>query len=48
MFILMQVGDKVMVPPNVNDQHVAEHFPQGLEVRKDLPSGKGYIRMAQV
>ena len=43
-----KVGEKVMVPPNVKDEDVAKHFPQGVEVRKDLPSGKGYIRMAQV
>ncbi|CAF0893187.1 unnamed protein product [Rotaria sordida] len=43
-----KVGEKVMVPPNVKDEDVAKHFPQGVEVRRDLPSGKGYIRMAQV
>jgi len=43
-----KVGEKVMVPPNVKDEDVAKHFPQGVEVKKDLPSGKGYIRMAQV
>ncbi|CAF3687703.1 unnamed protein product [Rotaria sp. Silwood1] len=43
-----KVGEKVMVPPNVKDEDVAKNFPQGVEVRKDLPSGKGYIRMAQV
>jgi len=43
-----KVGDKVMVPPNVKDEDIAKHFPQGVEVRKDLPSGKGYIRIVQV
>ncbi|CAF1121706.1 unnamed protein product [Adineta steineri] len=43
-----KTGDKVMVPPNVKDEDVAKHFPQGVEIKKDLPSGKGYIRMAQV
>jgi hypothetical protein len=37
-----------MVPPSVKDEDVIKHFPQGVEVRKDLPSGKGYIRLAQV
>jgi len=43
-----KVGEKVMVPPSVKDEDVAKNFPQGVEVRSDLPSGKGYIRMAQV
>jgi hypothetical protein len=37
-----------MVPPNVKDEDVKKYFPQGVEIRKDLPSGKGYIRLAQV
>jgi len=43
-----KLGEKVMVPPNVKDEDIAKHFPQGVQVKKDLPSGKGYIRMAQV
>ena len=43
-----KVGEKVMVPPNVKDEDVKKFFPQGVEVRGDLPSGKGYIRMAQL
>ena len=43
-----KVGERVMVPPNVKDEDVAKFFPQGVEVKRDLPSGKGYIRMAQV
>ncbi|CAF1123534.1 unnamed protein product [Rotaria sordida] len=43
-----KVGDKVMVPPNVKDEDVKKYFPQGVQIKNDLPSGKGYIRMAQV
>jgi hypothetical protein len=35
-----------MVPPNVKD--IATHFPPDVENKNDLPSAKGYIRMAQV
>jgi hypothetical protein len=37
-----------MVPPSVKDEDVQKHFPQGVQIKTDLPSGKGYIRMAQV
>ncbi|CAF4525297.1 unnamed protein product [Rotaria sp. Silwood2] len=43
-----KVGDKVMVPPNVDDNEVEKYFPQGVAVKTDLPSGKGYIRTADV
>jgi len=43
-----KVGDKVMVPPNVKDEDIQKHFPQGLQIKSDLPSGKQYIRMAQI
>jgi len=43
-----KVGEKVMVPPNVKDEDVQKYFPQGVEIKKDLPSGKGYIRMTHV
>ncbi|CAF3626450.1 unnamed protein product [Rotaria sp. Silwood1] len=43
-----KVGDKVMVPLNVDDNEVEEYFPQGLTVKRDLPSGKGYIRTADI
>lgn len=43
-----KLGEKVMVPPNVKDEDVKKHFPQGVQIRTDLPSGKPYIRMTQV
>ncbi|CAF3025724.1 unnamed protein product [Rotaria socialis] len=43
-----KVGDKVMVPPSVKDEDVQKYFPQGVQIKNDLPSGKSYIRMAQV
>lgn len=43
-----KVGEKVMVPPNVKDEDVKKFFPQSVEVRGDLPSGKGYVRMTQL
>jgi len=43
-----KLGEKVMVPPNVKDEDVQKYFPQGVQIKTDLPSGKGYIRMAQV
>lgn len=43
-----KVGEKVMVPPSVKDEDVKKYFPQGVTVKNDLPSGKGYIRMAEV
>jgi hypothetical protein len=37
-----------MVPPSVKDEDVKKHFPQGVQIKNDLPSGKGYIRTTQV
>lgn len=37
-----------MVPPSVKDEDVQKYFPQGVQIKSDLPSGKSYIRMAQV
>lgn len=37
-----------MVPPNVKDEDIQKYFPQGLQIKTDLPSGKGYIRMTQI
>jgi len=30
-----------MVPPNVKDEDVQKYFPQGVQIKNDLPSGKG-------
>ncbi|CAF5122865.1 unnamed protein product, partial [Rotaria sp. Silwood1] len=27
-----------MVPPNVKDEDVRKYFPQGVEIKSDLPS----------
>jgi hypothetical protein len=43
-----EVGDKVMVPPNVRDEEIKRHLPQGVQIQGGLPSGKNYIRLAEV
>jgi len=43
-----KVGERVMVPPSVKDEDIKKHFPQGVEIKGDLPSGKGYIRTVQL
>ncbi|CAF1512930.1 unnamed protein product [Adineta ricciae] len=37
-------GDEVMVPPNVSENTIKEKLPNGIQVKCNLPSGKGYIR----
>ncbi|KAL3160929.1 Peroxiredoxin-6 [Trebouxia sp. C0009 RCD-2024] len=39
-----QNGDKVMVTPNLSDDQAHQKFSKGFE-KKDVPSGKGYIRL---
>jgi len=39
-----QHGDKVMVTPNLSDEQATEKFSKGFE-KKEVPSGKGYIRL---
>lgn len=43
-----QLGDKVMVSPNVTDEQIKRHLPQGVQIQQGLPSGKNYIRLAEV
>ncbi|DBA94815.1 hypothetical protein WJX77_008101 [Trebouxia sp. C0004] len=39
-----QHGDKVMVTPNLSNEQAKEKFSKGFEI-KEVPSGKGYIRL---
>lgn len=39
-----QHGDKVMVTPNLSDEQAKNKFSKGFE-KKEVPSGKGYIRL---
>ncbi len=43
-----KVGQKVMVPSNVRDEDIKKNLPQGIQIQGGLPSGKIYIRMAEV
>lgn len=41
-----QPGDKVMVIPSVLDEEAKALFPKGV-TKKELPSGKGYLRFTE-
>ncbi|GLJ07569.1 hypothetical protein SUGI_0069860 [Cryptomeria japonica] len=40
-------GERVIIPPSVNDEEAKKLYPQGFETIS-LPSGKKYIRMTKV